>query len=165
MKWVGQYPNSTNTNIRSVAYMLDTEIWKDKYQNSYAEYVLGGPTIEMFNASYKATHTEKYIEEEVTNSTGYKVKWNTDSSYRCSISGLSTSELENLYVISDKTNAYGYWLASPSAYDGHYLLGVACGGGVGNLGYDDSHPGLRALVCLRSNVQLVPKGNAYDLSM
>ena len=166
MKWVGQYPNSTNTNIRSVAYMLDTEIWKDKYQNSYAEYVIGGPTIEMFNASYKATHTEKYIEEEVTDANGYKVKWNTDSSYSDTISGLSTSELENLYVINDKTNAYGYWLASPSASGGGLaLLYVDYGGNVSNYGYDASSPGVRALVCLRSNVQLVPKGNAYDLSM
>ena len=165
MKWVGQYPSSTNPNIRSVAYMLDSNIWKDKYQNSYAEYVIGGPTIEMFNASYKATHSEKYIEEEVTDATGYKVKWNTDSSYSYSISGLSTSELENLYVINDQTNAYGYWLASPSASNGNFLLRVSCGGYVYSLDYTSSNPGLRALVCLRSNVQLVPKGNAYDLSM
>ena len=115
MKWVGQYPSSTNINIRSVAYMLDSNIWNTKYKNSYAEYVLGGPTIEMFCASYKATHTEKYVEEEVTDANGYKVKWNTDSSYSYAISGLSTSELENLYVINDTTNANGYWLASPSA--------------------------------------------------
>ena len=146
--------------------MLDTEIWKDKYQNSYAEYVIGGPTIEMFNASYKATHTEKYIEEEVTDANGYKVKWNTDSSYSDSIGGLSTSELENLYVINDQTNAYGYWLASPSALGGSYLLFVTYDGYVTYYGtFSGSRPGLRALVCLRSNVQLVPKGNAYDLSM
>ncbi len=166
MKWVGQYPNSTNINIRSVAYMLDSNIWNAKYQNSYAEYVLGGPTIEMFNASYKATHTEKYIEEEVTDTNGYKVKWNTDSSYSYSISGLSTSELENLYVISDTTKAYGYWLASPSAHRGNDLLIVDYGGRVGYGDYYlSNNVGLRALVCLKSNVQLVPKGNAYDLSM
>ena len=168
MKWVGQYPSSTNTGMRSVAYMLDSNIWNTKYKNSYAEYVLGGPTIEMFCASYKATHTEKYIEEEVTNANGYKVKWNTDSSYIYSISGLSTSELENLYVISDPTKAGAYWLASPSAYDYCSLILVSCGGRVYYDFYfrsNTSDPGLRALVCLKSNVQLVPNGNAYDLSM
>ena len=168
MKWVGKYPNSTNTNIRSVAYMLDTEIWKDKYQNSYAEYVIGGPTIEMFNASYKATHTEKYIEEEVTDYHGYRVKWNTDSSYSDSIDGLSTSELENLYVINDQTNAYGYWLASPSAAygnSGRDLLGVIDDGRVRLCVYRQSSQGLRAIVCLKSNVKLVQNENAYDLSM
>ena len=169
MKWVGKYPNSTNENIRSAAYMLDSNIWNAKYQNSYAEYVLGGPTIEMFCASYKATHTEKYIEEEVTDANGYKVKWNTDSSYSYNISGLSTSELENLYVISDTTKPYAYRLASPSAAYDDDLLYVRSDGNVGNYYYYDDyngrHPGLRALVCLKSDAQLVPNGNAYDLSM
>ena len=164
MKWVGQYPNSTNANIRSVAYMLDSNIWNTKYQNSYAEYVLGGPTIEMFCASYKVTHPTRYIECESYTTNGYKVKW-SDGSYSIDISGLSTSELENLYVISDPTNALAYWLASPSAYGGDHLLGVNYVGYVYYAYYGSSHVGLRPLVCLESNVQLVPKGNAYDLSM
>ena len=165
MKWVGQYPSSTNINIRSVAYMLDSNIWNTKYKNSYAEYVLGGPTIEMLCASYKATHPTRYIECESYTTNGYKVKMNTDSSYSDSISRLSTSELENLYVINDRTNANAYWLASPSA-GSIVLLTVRCDGLVDRGGaYNFSDVGLRALVCLKSNVQLVPNGNAYDLSM
>ena len=147
--------------------MLDTEIWKDQYQNSYAEYVLGGPTIEMFCASYKATHPTRYIECESYTTNGYNVKWR-DGSYFTSLSGLSTSELENLYVISDPTKAASYWLACPSADDHRDLLRVGYRGGVDDYYcylFDNYNPGLRALVCLRSNVQLVPKGNAYDLSM
>ena len=144
--------------------MLDTEIWNAKYQNSYAEYVLGGPTIEMFCASYKATHPTRYIECADTNSYGYKVKW-SDGSYSIYLSGLSTSELENLYVISDTTNAYVYWLASPSANYGDYLLYVSYDGYVRGNYSSSNNPGLRALVCLKSNVKLVPNENAYDLSM
>ena len=136
------------------------------YANNYAEYAIGGPTIEMFNASYKATHTEKYIEEEVTDANGYKVKWNTDSSYSYSISGLSRSELENLYVISDTTKASAYWLASPSADYDYRLLDVHYDGSVDRNWYDNGNPGFRPLVCLWSNVKLVPnKNNEYDLSM
>ena len=164
MKWVGQYPSSTNINIRSVAYMLDSNIWNTKYKNSYAEYVLGGPTIEMFCASYKATHPTRYIECESYTEYGYNVKW-SDGSYSTAISGLSTSELENLYVIRDTTKAYAYWLASPSAGNDTYLLYVYCGGAVGSISCNANGPGLRALVCLKSDVQLVQKGNAYDLSM
>ena len=168
MKWVGQYPSSTNINIRSVAYMLDSDIWNGKYQNNYAEYVLGGPTIEMFNASYKATHADgNYIEEEVTDANGYKVKWKNNSGFDYVVGELSTSELENLYVISDKTKANAYWLASPSAYlsSGEYLLYVDYSGYLDYTYYSTSRVGLRALICLKSNVQLVPNGNAYDLSM
>ena len=145
--------------------MLDSNIWNTKYKNSYAEYVLGGPTIEMLCASYKATHPTRYIECESYTTNGYKVKMNTDSSYSDSISRLSTSELENLYVINDRTNANAYWLASPSA-GSIVLLTVRCDGLVDRGGaYNFSDVGLRALVCLKSNVQLVPNGNAYDLSM
>ena len=167
MKWVGQYPSSTNANIRSVAYMLDSNIWNTMYANNYAEYAIGGPTIEMFCASYKATHTEKYIEEKVTNANGYKVKWNTDSSYSYYISGLSTSELENLYVISSDTKACAYWLASTSAYSDNYLLYVNYYGRVSRDYYYCDFPGFRALVCLKSNVQLVPteNENTYDLNL
>ena len=167
MKWVEQYPSSPNTNIRSVAYMLDSNIWNAKYQNSYAEYVIGGPTIEMFCASYKATHPTRYIECDSMDTNGYKVKW-SDGSYSYYISGLSTSELENLYVIDNPNKAYGYWLASPSAYRDSHLLYVYYDGFVRHANYNDwdnGHPGLRALVCLKSNVQLVQNGNAYDLSM
>ena len=175
MEWVGKYPSSTNTNIRSVAYMLDTEIWNAKYQNSYAEYVLGGPTIEMFCASYKATHPTRYIECESYTTEGYKVRW-SDGYYTTGLSGFTEGELENLYVISDKTKAKALWLAAPSADYASCLLSVDYSGYVSNyytysddasemglLGRDG--PGLRALVCLKSNVQLVPNENAYDLSM
>ena len=42
--------------------MLDTDIWNPIYKNEYAEYAIGGPTLEMFCASYKDTHKNKYIE-------------------------------------------------------------------------------------------------------
>ena len=75
-KWLSAYypSNSTsiNTNIRAVAYMLDTDIWNPIYKNEYAEYAIGGPTLEMFCASYKDTHPNKYI-ECTANSTGYKL--------------------------------------------------------------------------------------------
>ncbi len=164
MKWVGQYPSSTNRNIRSVAYMLDTEIWNTMYANNYAKYAIGGPTIEMFCASYKATHPTRYIEEEVTDANGYKVKWNTDSSYRSSISEVSKGESEDVYLIN--MVALAYWLASPSAYGENNLLAVYHDGSMKSPAYNIPYgPGLRALVCLKSNVKLVPNGNAYDLSM
>ena len=165
MEYVDKYPDSKNYNISSVAYMLDTEIWNTKYKNSYADYAIGGPTIELFNASYKATHpNNNYIEATVYDSSGYKVKWSTDSSYsNSSIRGLSTSELENLYV-RGVSKAYGMWLASPFAtIDNDALFFVISDGVVGADYYDGIHPGLRAIVCLSSNVQLVPNGDAYDL--
>ena len=166
MQYVDKYPNSKNENISAVAYMLDTGIWNTKYKNnSFADYAIGGPTIELFNASYKATHPNKYIEATVDSSDGYKVKWSTDSSYSSDqIGSLSTSELNNLYV-RDDTNANAIWLASPSDANYDYLLDVYYDGSVYSDTFDYDGPGLRALVCLSSNVQLVPNGDAYELTI
>ena len=121
-KWIGyvaDYRNVQYYNISVVAYMLDIGIWNTKYKNNYADYAIGGPTMEMFCASYKATHPEKYI-DATTQTYGYAVKWNTDSSWLNWQYGLNTSE--NLYVISgDARKADAMWLASPSSFTHQYL--------------------------------------------
>lgn len=160
-KWLSSYwknnSESTNTNIRAVAYMLDTSIWNTRFRNSeYADYAIGGPTLEMYCASYKDTHPTKYIEcEAESNTTGYKVKWNSDSTYSTAISGLATSnDCNNIYIKSDTAKAYAMWLASPSADGTGSVMNAYCNGNVGNYSYASSNPGLRPLVCLSSDIQL-----------
>ena len=164
-KWLSLYwknnSESTNTNIMAVAYMLDTSIWNTKFRNSeYADYAIGGPTLEMYCASYKDTHPTKYIEcEAESNTNGYKVKWNSDSSYSTLISGLATSnDCNNIYIKSDTSKAYGMWLASPSAGNANDVMGAYFNGLVSYNNYhgyyNDYYPGLRPLVCLSSDIQL-----------
>ena len=154
-KWISYIDdNGSNTknNIRAVAFMLDVDIWSAKFGNStYAEYAIGGPTLDMFVASYNQTHSDKTI-EYTHNSTGYQVKWSTDSSYNTYISGLNTSE--SLYVISDPSKAYTMWLAAPSAYNSYIVMYVSYDGLVYNNDYSNYYPGFRPLVCLKSDVQL-----------
>ena len=118
-KWLSAYypSNSTsiNRNIRAVAYMLDSDIWNPIYKNEYAEYAIGGPTLEMFCASYKDTHPSDYI-ECTANSTGYQVRWQ-GGSYSTYIDGLAADEYNSIYIKSDDSKAWAMWLASPSAYN------------------------------------------------
>ena len=171
ISWVSSYPSSTNTNIRSVAYLLDIDLWNTQYKDStYGDYAIGGPTIELFCKSYKDTHPDRYIECADTNSYGYKVKW-SDGSYEYSISGLPRSidytkifRNYRLYVIPETSKANYYWLASPSAFGSNRLLSVGCSGGVDYSIYRSSL-GVRPLVCLQSGVQLVSNGDGtYKLS-
>ena len=131
-KWIQKYldvaPTSTNQNIRAVAFMLDEQAWSAKYANpTYAEYAIGGPTLEMFVASYNKTHeTPMYCS---TDQYGYYVSW-TEGEILDSISGLDKTE--SLYVINDESKAYKMWLASPSALysTGYFLMTVNSYGAV-----------------------------------
>ena len=155
-KWIQKYldvaPSSTNTNIRAVAFMLDETRWSVKYANpSYAEYAIGGPTLEMFVASYNKEHPEKPMYCSA-NSTGYYISWsNGGTDYY--ISGLDKSE--SLYVISDTSKASAMWVGSPSASDTYSLVYVYYSGNVGySYFYIDRTPGFRPIVCLNSDIQL-----------
>ena len=160
-KWLSGFLNansyntssSTNINIRAVAYMMDTNVWSI-YAGDNAEYAIGGPTLELFCASYKDTHPNRYIECSVTNANGYSVKWSDAGSYSNYISGLARDEFNKIYIKSDTDNATALWLASPSA---DYSNGVVYAYSYGNVGSTDSYSsylGFRPLVCLRSEVQL-----------
>ena len=114
-------------NAKATAYFLDTNAWSGfKDARGYAEYAIGGPTLELFRDSYNITH-ETDIDTQVT-AAGYKVKWSKDASYSSYISGLKTNE--SLYVISNTfDNAlYGMWVASPSAHSTSYVVCVYSNG-------------------------------------
>ena len=123
-KWLSAYypsnKTNTNSNIRVVAYMLDTDIWNPIYKNDYAEYAIGGPTLEMFCASYKDTHPNKYI-ECTANATGYQVRWH-GGSYSALVGGLTKDEYNSIYIKSDNSKAGAVWLVSPSTTDTNYLM-------------------------------------------
>ena len=122
-----------NSNIKAVAAMLDTSKWED-YKKSDAEWAVGGPTVEMFIASYNATHTlamhttdsnviAQQLECTVDNENnwmGYKVRKSTESSFDNIEDELgNTSDLDkSIYCNGDECT---YFLASPSA-EGHDRL-------------------------------------------
>ena len=172
ISWVSSYPSSTNENIKSVAYLLDIDLWNAQYKDStYGAYAIGGPTIELLCKSYKDTHPDRYIECANTDSYGYNVKWSDGTTYGYSVSGLQTRvdytkifRNYRLYVIPESSNSSYYWLASPSAHNRLNLLNVNYDGDVDNRN-SYGYLGVRPLVCLQSGIQLVSNGDGtYKLS-
>ncbi len=121
------------------------------YKNStYADYAIGGPTLDMFVASYN----QKYLDLNIGyshDSTGYKVGTGGESS-SYSISGLDTTD--STYVISDTSKASAMWLAASSAYNASSIMAVSYNGYMDYNLYNSDYPGFRPIVCLKSNVQL-----------
>ena len=159
-QFLGSYGTSTNTNIRAVAYMMDTNVWSGYHAGEDAEYAMGGPTIEMYCASYKDTHPSKYLECGNVDSYGYNVRWN-GGSWSTSQSGLVQDDFNSIYIKSDTSKAYGMWLASPSANTNDDLMYAYYDGVVDNFDSSLTTLGLRPLVCLKSSVQLQIEEDGY----
>lgn len=124
---------SSNNNMKAVAYMLDIKAW-ETFKDSVAEYVIGGPTVEMLFKSYNQKHPGKNYEAQATSATGYQIRVNggtwknyTDSS----ADDLNTTD--NLYVLPISQGATAMWLASPSANSyADSVMVVDCDGSVGS---------------------------------
>ena len=146
--------------MKATAYLLDTEVWSGFGNSTYTDYAVGGPTLELFTASYNATH-ETDIDTQVSDSSGYELKWSTAGNYTYKVEGLDTTE--NLYI-NDSTYAgeWGYWIASPMGKDApkyDSVLRVDFNGDVCTTVYDMGFYGARPLVSLKSNVQLIEQEN------
>ena len=156
---------STYTNMKAVAYMMDTRetVW-GKFAGVDAAYAIGGPTLELFIDSYNNKKGTNYG-YNVDSTTGYKVTTDTTAetvTWDYSFGGLDTSDTQ--YVLPGKSNggkANAMWLASPSVIGDNYVVYVDFNGGVyGNL-FNGGTPGFRPLVCLNSDVSLEATENGF----
>ena len=143
LSYLNKYPNSTNPNMKAVAYMLDTDVWSTFTDDDRkAEYAIGGPTLDLFCESYNQKYPNDKLSYSSMSSTGYNLYTSLENAN------------DSLYVISSSSNAYGMWLAGPGG-DAGSLMDVYYYGRVADDGlYDGDYYGFRPLVCLKSDVQL-----------
>ncbi len=134
-KWLKSYfdylsSNSTtsgdNSNMKAVAYMLDTKKWSSFTDGIYAVYAIGGPTVEMLFASYNKKHTDVDYRARAKNATGYEISKDGGTNWSSGYSGmLDTSD--DLYVLPEQSlsGANCMWLASPSYHGSDDGMNVA----------------------------------------
>ena len=60
----------TGDNFKAAEYLLDSSLWNETYKNSFAKWCIGGPTLELFLASYNTVNTTK-MEMPTVYSYGY----------------------------------------------------------------------------------------------
>ena len=159
-KYLSEY-SSTKDNMKAVAYMLDTVAWSE-YANSKAEYAIGGPTLELFVASYNKTHAEQ-LEIEASSDVGYRLKRSTDSEMQNYLSGFNTDD--NLYIPKEENGAVTMWLASPSYNSEKEIMAAYSGGYVSNNETTNSANGFKPVVCLKNSTELKlsSDGNSYEI--
>ena len=145
--------NENYVNSKCVSTLLNTDNWKDFVDTQYADYAIGGPTIEMFVASWNKKHDEKLFADN-TNEYGYYIgrkEKPTDF--------FTYIEDDELYFIkyNEENYATGYWIASPSANDlapGRRVMRASYGGDL-NFAYpSDATFGVRPVVALKEGIKL-----------
>lgn len=157
--------NSYTVNAKSssdrkelINFLLNPVYWEEYAINSKTV-AYGGPTIKQFCASYKALNTaSKYVEytEKPSNVTGenfnvYGIKWNTNTGeYGSRVEGVT----DPLYRISDRTNAYMYWIASAVQNDSSRVYVINQPGVLGYVNCNWAEASVRPIVCLK-NAELV----------
>ena len=144
ISYINEYSESTQRNIKAVAYLLDTNIW-NVFAGDKAEYAIGGPTIELFCASYQQRHNEK-IYYKIMSETGYYISRDNETFGN----QLTINSEDKLY------NSGTTWLATPSQSGSTYLMCMG-GGIVRSADYTYTPavlPGIRPIVCLKSDVVL-----------
>ena len=169
--------SSVANNMKAVAYMLDATVWSG-YKGENADYAVGGPSIEMVMKSYSQKNKVDF-RAQAANATGYQVSNNGGASWSAAVrSMLSTSD--SLYVLTDRTGAYGYWVSSPSSWGSYGVMLVGSNGyvdayeseyGMWASGwsssessyYEDHNIGFRPLVRLNSNVKLEPTVEGFAI--
>ena len=160
--------SSTNNNMKAVAYLLDKAIWTDKFKGNGAEYVVGGPSLDMVLTSYNQyTNQNNMYQSRAENSTGYKMSDDSGTKwcYNSSTSSKYLTQGDTLYRISNTNNAYAYWVSSPSAINPDIVMYVGCGGYVSWDYYYYTNYGFRPVVCLKSGISLkeVESGKSYQI--
>lgn len=164
-KWLQGYIDSnTNTwyesnynNIKATLFLLDSEgVWNPKFKNEFADYIIGGPTLELICASYN-----------LTNNTDKKVSDISNYGYP-EIFSRKEALLRNTSVLN---NGEHYWLASPNKYTSSSVNFVRwVFNDVESWNYNQGYSAgirIRPVACLNEDVYLIKKkdGDSYKFNI
>ena len=147
--------NSSKDNSKPVSGLLNTNNWTDFVDTNYADYAIGGPTLNMYIASWNAKgYTTLYTN---TNTNGYYVGTSANpTTTSVDMSSDKAGYGDTLYYPyqSSYSNCYGYWLVAPSAARTDGIMSVYDDGSVDYGTYGSYAFGVRPLVSLKSGVAL-----------
>ena len=146
---------STNSNGRAASTLLNTDNWDGFVDSNYADYAIGGSTLEMWMESYNAKGYTPLFCNNI-NEYGYYIgNISVPITIEYNVSNdASTGYNDTLYfphqeVVSDR--CLGYFLASPNAISSNRLMKVSYSGGIG-WAYHYSPYAIRPVVSLKSTL-------------
>ena len=170
--------NKINPNSIAVSHLLNTDAWsgikKAAGKNASIDFVIGGPTLEMWCAAWnKAVEGDgDFVEiNPEPDTSGYKVKTSIVTDSWLYMDGTQTELGDKLTTLGEKYKTFfphtesssyndcnGYWLASPSAFNSSRLVHIYCRGGLMANECSNCDACVRPVVALASGVKIEETG-------
>lgn len=172
MKWLNMdYFNKNYSSItdasKAIAYLLDKDIWSNKFVGKGAKYAIGGPSLEMFLNSYnQKMELGNKCQARADSNLGYSAS--SDAGKNFSYMTILTNATD-LYYISDTSEASKYYLSTTSSKNNvNENLSEIFAFGMRFLGTGSVHSsnsGFRPIVCLDTYLVETEDENVYDLNI
>ena len=167
--------NTETVNYKATAGMLDTAKWKCFVNNTFADYAIGSPTLDMWMASWNAKYDDSLTYSPTQY--GYQVGYSEDTiadnipkAIMIEKDGYKLSE-NNIYfprksAIDTNNQCYGYWIASPSNQSGNgsCMMYIDYCGYIGGLAASNGRCALRPVVALKDSINAVKTDAGWILS-
>lgn len=147
------YESSSN-QLKATAYMLDIseEVW-GVYAGEYADFAIGGPTLDLICESYNKKNRNNNFKTKVESNTGYLISTDSGTNWSYSKGKFSGSPIfeSGSYLLSTPkpVDTSAYWYSNTRS-----LHSITYGQ---YISYNDIYGdecGLRPVVCLKSDVYL-----------
>ena len=167
--WAAQRGSNTsnwNNNEHAAAWLCSPSQWTTYVDSSKANYAIGGPSVEMYVASYnQIPHTQigNYIlgaTYRATNAPGYIYTLNgkqsniSNSDYSTGTDSLDYKGYNSMYAGQNGTKSGDWWLASPSSHTSSRVCYVFGYDATLNNNYFSNTLGAGPLVSLKSGIQV-----------
>ena len=160
-----KFTTPSNPNYQMAACLLDTASWETFRDAKWADEnnVIGGPTLEMYVASWNKKYPENKLYTKA-DGTGYYVGTSENPTTVNEDMSNTLGYQDELYYPHREiwNSCYAYWLATPSAINIREI-NISYHSVVGSDYYYSTYCGVRPLVHLRSDIKVKPQGENFVL--
>ena len=169
--------NPEYVNSKCISKLLNTGIWSGFVDSTYATYAVGGPSIPMWIESWNDYYPDDLLEY-----------WPTAYSPSSAIHGHAVCTYDSEYLdaridgsvmrakegyhntlyyshTAGYSGCWAYWMTSPAFHAQNRIMHIYCEGHVGNDTNTGLGNGIRPVIALKSNVELLDGTDGYDFNL
>ena len=148
---------TTTSSVKALSYFWNPNIWNEFCDINYAEFAIGGPTIEMLLSSYNQKYNTNY--ETLSTNLGYQISLDGGNTFLDYYIDNEIINVNDLLYNMNNNETIGMWLASPSNRGNTFLMCLQLSGTITGAQYKDNKFGIRPIICLKEGTKVIVTNN------